>query len=75
MLAHPSRPVDPHRATYDGEQLRRASDGVVLDRHDERRGLITHIVVRPGVKAIRGGAFFLCTSLTSIVLPEGIVTI
>ena len=39
MLAHPSRLVDPHHATYDGEQLKRASDGVVLDLYDdERRG-------------------------------------
>ena len=73
MLAHPSRPVDPNHAEYDGEQLKRASDGVVLDLYDdERRGLITHIVVRPGVTAIQEDAFRGCTSLTSIALPEGL---
>ena len=35
MLAHPSRPVDPNHAEYGGEQLRRASDCVVLDFGDE----------------------------------------
>ena len=45
MLAHPSRLVEPTHATYDGEKLRRATDGAVLDKYDERRGLITHIIV------------------------------
>jgi hypothetical protein len=76
MLAHPSRPVDPNHATYDGEQLRRASDGVVLGgRNDERRGLITHIVVLPGVRAIHREAFDSCSSLSSVTLPEGLATI
>ena len=42
MLAHPSRPVDPNHAEYDGKKLRRASDGVVLDLTDGRRGHVNH---------------------------------
>ena len=40
MLAHPSRPVDPHHAVYDGEQLKRNDE-----RRKERRKLVTHNVV------------------------------
>ena len=48
MLAHPSRPVDPHHATYDGEELRRTSDGVVLYVDvDESRELVTHMLSVP----------------------------
>ena len=68
MLAHPSRPVDPNHATYDGKQLRRASDGVVLGKNDGRRVLVTHIAVFPGVTAIHPSAFSLCTSLSSVSL-------
>ena len=75
MLAHPSRPVDPNHAVYDGKQLRRASDGVVIYRNDERWELITHVVVRPEVTAIHPEAFRGCTSLTSVLLPEGLITI
>ena len=75
MLAHPSYQVDPdpdpNHAQYDGEQLRRTSDGVVIDRDDERRR-ITHIVVFPGVTVIYPEAFSRCTSLTSVTLPEGL---
>ncbi len=77
MLAPPSRPVDTdtNHAEYDGTQLIRASDGVVLDITDKRRRLITHIVVRPGVTDIKAYAFRCCTSLTSVTLPEGLTTI
>ena len=78
MLAHPSRPVDADttHATYDGEQLRRASDGVAIRWDDERRReLITHIVVFPGVTAIPFEAFIYCTSLTSVTLHDGLTAI
>ena len=75
MLAHPSRPVDQNHATYDGKQLRRASDGVVLGRNDGRRVLVTHVVVCPGVTAVHSSAFSLCTALSSVSFPEGLITI
>ena len=81
MLAHPSRPIDdPSHAFFDGQKLRMASDGAVLDRYDERRELITHILVQPGVTAIQEGgwekgAFWGCTSLTSITFPEELTTV
>ena len=77
MLAHPARPVDTDttHATYDGTQLRRASDGVVLNRNDKRWGLITHNVVLPGVTVIEEYAFYGCTSLSSVTLPEGLTTV
>ena len=75
MLAHPSRPTDPNHAQYDGEELKRTSDGVVIDRNDQRRGLVTHIVVLAGVTVIHHEAFSGCTSLTAIALPEGLTTL
>ena len=69
MLAHPSRPVDTNHATYDGEQLRRASDGAALNLHG---GFVTHIVFCPGVTAIHENAFRGCTSLSSFSIPESV---
>ena len=63
-------------ATYDGRDLK--FNGEVLRIGDKRRELVTHILVLPGVTAIHGGvswyegAFYNCTSLSSITLPEGL---
>ena len=66
-------------ATYDGRKLK--LNGKVLRPSDKRRKLVTHILVLPGVTAIHEtvnwgvGAFYGCTSLSSITLPEGLTTI
>ena len=77
MLAHPSRPVDPHHAVYDGEQLKRTSDGLVLNWIQDNgiRALLTDIVVRPGVTAVHKEAFCGCSALPSVLLPEELTTI
>ena len=75
MLAHPSRPTDPTHAQYDGKQLKRTCDGLVIDLYNERRRLITHVVVLAGVTTIHPEAFWGCTFLSSVTLPEGLTTI
>ena len=68
-------------ATYGGRELR--LNGEVLGPEDERRELVTNILFLPGVTAIHEdlsswppkGAFYGCTSLTSVLLPEGLTSI
>ena len=60
-------------ATYDGRDLK--LNGRVLGPEDERRRLVTHVRVLPGVTAILERAFYRCTSLSAIVLPKGLATI
>ena len=61
-------------ATFDGRDI--ILNGEVLPLEDKRRGLITHIIVLPGVTAIHEEGddmvFSGCTSLSSINLPEGL---
>ena len=49
-------------ATYDGRKLR--LNGEVLGLVDERRKLVAHIVVLPGVTAIHDFAIYGCTSIS-----------
>ena len=60
-------------ATYDGRKLR--LNGEVLGLVDERRKLVVHIVVLPGVTAIHDFAIYGCTSISSVTLPEGLTEI
>ena len=66
-------------ATYDGRDLE--LNGEVLLLSDKRRKLVTHVRVLPDVTAIHPatmwneGAFYDCTSLSSVDLPEGLTTI
>ena len=60
-------------ATYDGREL--MLNGEILWLQDERRQLVTHIVVLPGVTTIGVNAFCYCSSLSSLILAEGLTTI
>ena len=60
-------------ATYDGRDLE--LNGKVLGQQDKRRGLVSHILLVPGVTAIHEWAYCGFTSLSSVNLPEGLTTI
>ena len=66
-------------ATYDGGDLK--LNGEVLRIGDERRGRVKHVRVLPGVTAIHDGpgygqgTFYGCSSLSSVIIPEGVTTI
>ena len=63
-------------ATYDGRYLELNGEVLGHGREDERRKLVTHILVLPGVRVVSCVAGFMyCTSLSSITLPEGLTSI
>ena len=64
-------------ATYDGSWDPLKLDGEVLSLEDERRRLVSRILFRlpAGINVIYESAFFDCTSLSSVNLPERLTTL